>query len=69
MYYQKNPVYTVIIIGIGIGLYIFFRSRKSGRGTFLSGKRDNREELMDDFMMLMMLQQLFNHPSSQESSQ
>jgi hypothetical protein len=69
MYYQKNPFYTVIIIGVGIGFYVFFRSRKSGRGTFLSGKRNVREERMDDLMMLIMLQQLFNQPQSREAPQ
>ncbi|MFW9828884.1 MAG: hypothetical protein ACFFEY_14940 [Candidatus Thorarchaeota archaeon] len=72
MYYQKNPVYTIIIIAIGIGIYIFFKSRKGKGGffnKFLGFKPKNEtDERMDDLITLFMLQQMFNN-SIQNKSQ
>jgi 5-bromo-4-chloroindolyl phosphate hydrolysis protein len=51
MFYQREPIFTIIIIGIVAGLYLFFRSRKSSsrrrRGGFFSsitGRTDDRYE-------------------------
>ncbi|MEJ2295992.1 MAG: hypothetical protein P8Y23_14645 [Candidatus Lokiarchaeota archaeon] len=73
MFYQREPIFTIIIIGIVAGLYLFFRSRKSSsrrrRGGFFSsitGRTDDRyERNIDEIITLMMLQQLFSEKSSQ----
>ena len=64
MYYQQNPVYTIVIIGIGIGLYIFFKSRKGKSGMitkFFSGRNEiESTSRVDDLILLFMVQQMFN---------
>lgn len=70
MYYQKNPIYTIVIIGIGISLYIFFRSRKGKGGIlgkFLGGTRSDTDERMDDLITLFMLQQMFNNSPQRQA--
>ena len=61
MFYQKEPFYTVIIIGIGVVLYFAYKSRKSGKGmlgAFFSGSQPHQDSRLDDLIALMMLQQL-----------
>ncbi len=65
MYYQTNPVFTIVIVVVALGIYIFYKSKTSGSGSgisrFLSGgapQQENRN--MDDLITLVMLQQLFN---------
>ena len=66
VFYQQNPIYAVVCIVIFVGVYLFFKSRKSGaRGFgFLSGKgAQQQESRMDDLVTLMMIQQLINRPA------
>jgi hypothetical protein len=67
IFFQQNPVYAIVIIVIFIGVYIFFKSRKSGSQGgvfgFFSGKNAQQESRMDDLITLMMIQQLLNSPS------
>lgn len=65
IYYQTNPVFTIVIVVIGLGVYIFYKSKISGTGSssrvsqFLSGRapqEDNRN--IDNLVSLIMLQQL-----------
>jgi hypothetical protein len=73
MFYQREPIFSIIIIGIAIGLYLFFKSRKSSsrgrRGGFFSAitgrANDSHEQNIDDMITLMMLQQLFSENSPQ----
>jgi hypothetical protein len=66
MFYQSNPMYTIIIICIALGTYIFYRSRKGNRGNsrggirFLSGNGNPQNDNMDDLITLMMIQELFS---------
>ncbi|MHA1932483.1 MAG: hypothetical protein ACW96X_08080 [Promethearchaeota archaeon] len=66
MFYQQNPMYAIIIIGIFIAGFIFIKSRKSGSGIsgFLKGKAPQTNNNMDDLIALMMLQQLTNNSNS-----
>lgn len=69
MYYQENPVYTIIIIAIGIGVYIFFKSRKGKTGVFgkfLGGSSMKTEEQMNDLISIFILTQIFNNTSHQD---
>jgi hypothetical protein len=68
MFYQSNPVYTIVIIIIALGIYLFYRSRK-GKGNggrsrggirFLSGKEPPQNDSTDDLITLMMIQQIFS---------
>jgi hypothetical protein len=72
VFYQKNPVYAIVIIGLLIGVYLFFKARKSDRksGTFgfFSGKTTQQSRRMDDLITLMMIQQLLNSPSQTTNS-
>ena len=66
MFYQKNPVYTIVIICIALGTYFLYKSRKSngnryrGGFRFLSGKSTYQNDNMDDILMLLMIQQIFS---------
>jgi len=70
MFYQKEPFYTVIIIGVGVVIYFVYKAKKSGNGllgAFLSGNQSNQDSRLDDLIALMMLQQL-SSANSQGSS-
>ncbi|MFW9930231.1 MAG: hypothetical protein ACFFD1_12625 [Candidatus Thorarchaeota archaeon] len=77
MFYQREPIFTIFIIGIAAGLYLFFRSRKNSsrrrRSGFLSaitGRTDDQyERSIDDLITLMMLQELFSEKSSQPKNE
>ena len=61
MFYQREPIYTVIIIGIGIVVYIIYKAKKGGNGmisSFFSGNQAYQDNRLDDLIALMMLQQL-----------
>ncbi len=67
MFYQQNPMYAVIMIGIFIAGYILVKSRKSGKGVsgLFRGKGAQPHNSMDDLITLMMLQQLTNTSNSE----
>lgn len=70
MYYQQNPVYTIVIIAIGIGLYIFFKARKGKGGTlskFFGGTNSEADDRVDDLITLFILQQMFNSSSQNQN--
>ena len=61
MFYQKEPLYTVIIIGVGVVIYLVYKAKKSGNGllgAFFSGNQSYQDSRLDDLIALMMLQQL-----------
>ena len=61
MFYQREPVYTVIIVGVGLGLYLYYKAKKRGKGvfgSFFSGPQSAQDRNFDDLIALMMLQQL-----------
>jgi len=64
MFYQQNPIYTIIILVIFLGVYLFFKSRSSGGSNgilnFLSGRNPQQDNKIDDLITLMMLQQLLS---------
>ncbi len=63
MFYQREPVYTIVIVGIGLALYLFYKAKKSGKGllgSFFSGPQSSQERNFDDLIALMMLQQLIS---------
>ena len=67
MFYRQNPVFAVIIIGLILGIYIFFKAQKSrgtsAPGSFLSGFRSSQTNNMDDFLKFLLLQQIMNSRS------
>ena len=73
MFYQTNPMYTIVIICIVLGTYLFYRSRRGNRGNskggnrFLSGGTNPQNDNMDDLITLMMIQQLFSPSPGSES--
>ena len=63
MFYQKEPVYTIVIVGVGLALYMYYKAKKSGKGllgSFFSGPQSSQERNFDDLVALMMLQQLIS---------
>lgn len=69
VFYQQNPVYAIVIIALFIGVFLFFKSRKSSsrRFGFFSGKSaQHQESRIDDLVTLMVIQQLLN-TNSQDS--
>ena len=69
IFYQQNPMYALIVIGVFIVGYIFVKSRRSGSGyagsRFLSGKAPPHNSNIDDLITLMILQQLNNNTNSE----
>ena len=65
-------MYTIVIVIIVLGTYLFYRSRRGNRGNsrggirFLSGKGDPQNDNMDDLITLMMIQQLFSPSPNSE---
>ncbi len=71
MFYQKEPFYTVVIIGIGVVIYFVYKAKKSGNGlfgAFLGGSQSNQYSRLDDLIALMMLQQLSSNNSQNNSA-
>ena len=63
MVYQHNPVYTIIIIVIAIGLYLFYKAKKGNSGllrNLMSGSATNSQRSIEDLITLMVIQQMFN---------
>ena len=73
MFYQKEPLYTVIIIGVGMVIYFVYKAKKSGNGllgAFFSGNQSHQDSRLDDLIALMMLQQLSStNPQNNNASQ
>jgi len=70
MLYQKEPFYTIIIIGVGVVVYLVYKARKSGNGVlgaFFSGSYSQQDNRLNDLIALMMLQQ-FTSTDSQNNS-
>lgn len=71
MFYQKEPFYTVVIIGIGVVIYFVYKAKKSGNGllgAFFSGSQSQQDNRLDDLIALMMLQQLTSTSSQNNST-
>lgn len=72
MFYQKEPVYTLVIVGVGLFFYFFYKARKGGNGllrSFMSGNQTSQDRNFDDLMALIMLQQLLsNNPQGSSVS-
>ena len=76
IYYQQNPVFTLVIITIGLGIYVYFKSRKSrsssGIFTFFSKHSpSNQNNKLEDFITLILLQQTlqsFNSPNNKKKN-
>jgi hypothetical protein len=63
MFYQKEPVYTLIIVGVGLALYLYYKAKKSGKGmlgSFFSGPQTPHDRNFDDLVALMIIQQLIS---------
>jgi hypothetical protein len=62
--YQKNPLGTIIIGGIGIAIYAVFKSRKKGtgsrRGWIFNKGRAHQISQMDDLIKLLVVQNFLN---------
>ena len=74
MFYQKEPVYTLVIIGVGLFFYLFYKAKKNGNGrgllrAFTSGNQASAQDRrFDDLMALIMLQQLLSNDSRGSSA-
>jgi len=65
MYFQKDPIFTVIILGIGVAVYLFFKARKNGKGLtgLFGGSSAGQQDKMNDLMTLIVFQQLISNSS------
>lgn len=71
LFYQKDPFFTIIILVISVGVYLFFKSRKNKKGffgAFLSGRANTQDNQIDDLITLMILQQMFSNSNSNYNS-
>jgi hypothetical protein len=68
MFFQQNPLYAVILIGIFIAAYLYIKSKRAGSSGgvfgFMKGNQQQQNSSFDDIITLMILQQLFNTPGS-----
>lgn len=73
IFYQKEPVYTIVIVGAGLALYFVYKAKKNGNGllgSFFGGDHSRQDRNFDDLMALLMLQQLVsNNPRNNIASQ
>ena len=70
MFYQKDPVATVVIVVLFLALYLFFKARKGrrmeGRGGFFKGSNSVRDNRVDDLVTLLVTHQLITSTSNKE---
>jgi len=68
IFFQQNPMYAVIFIGIFVVAYLYVKSKRSGSGGgvfgFMKGNPQHQDGNFNDILTLMMLQQLFNNSGS-----
>ncbi len=71
IYFQKNPIYTIVIIGLGFGLYFFVKTKKNGGpgGIFLGSRQFEQQESFNTALSFLMLQQLLNDDRKEDSDQ
>ena len=63
MFYQKEPIYTLVIVGVGLALYLYYKAKKSGKGLFgsmFSGPQSTQDSNINDLVSLIMLQQIIS---------
>ncbi len=62
MFYQKNPVFAIILIALTVGIYLFLKARKSrglaSHGSFLTSSYGAPVKSSEDLVELMLLQQM-----------
>ena len=68
MFYQQSPVVSIVIVIIFLASYMYYKSRNgrnsSNRGAFFSGKQSQNNSRVDDLVTLVVLQQMFDKPST-----
>ena len=68
LFYQRNPVFGIVIIFLFIAGFIFFKLRKHGLGSnalgFLSGKASTHNFQYNELVTLLLLEHLFNDNGS-----
>ena len=63
MVYQHNPVFTIVILVIAIGLYLFYKAKKGNSGllrNLMSGSAASNQNSIEDLITFMVIQQMFN---------
>jgi len=68
LFYQRNPLFGIIIIVLFVAGFMFFKLRKHGLGSnglsFLSGKSAAYNPQSNELLTLLLLQGLFNNNTS-----
>ena len=68
MFYKQSPIISIILVIIFLASYMYYKSRKRGgpstRGAFFSGRQYHNNGRVDDLVTLVVLQQMFDKPSS-----
>jgi len=66
MFYQKEPIYALIILTIGAGGFLYFKAKKYRGGSgeiFASGKKiDHEHNFLQDLITYEILQRSLNNP-------
>ena len=62
MFYQQNPVYSIIILLLFLALYMYFKARKRrhlyGRTGFFKGGTNTQGHYVNDLVTLVLAQNL-----------
>jgi ABC-type bacteriocin/lantibiotic exporter with double-glycine peptidase domain len=73
MFYQKNPIFTIIFIFIIVGFYLFYKARKGNSRilrNLMSGRNTLTQSSIEDLITLMVIQQMFNeHDAADRKTQ
>ncbi|MFX1393530.1 MAG: hypothetical protein ACFFAH_08140 [Promethearchaeota archaeon] len=60
MFYQQNPVYSIVIVLLFLGLYLLFKARKRkhlyGRSGFFKGGTNTQNRYVNDLITLVLAQ-------------
>jgi hypothetical protein len=73
MFFSRDPMIALIVLGIGIGAFVLFRKKKKGQttgrsGIFAFGKGTTPNNSMMNLYLTMLMLQSTNSPLFREES-
>lgn len=73
MFYQQNPVYSIVIVLLFLGLYLVFKMRKRrrlyGRAGLFKGNMNMQGRYMNDLVALILAQNLLGSSFASNSDE
>lgn len=73
IFYQQSPAYALLIVGLGAGGFLLYKSKKNGSNgpvsVLFSGKQSQKSSEINNIAMALLLQQLLNSSQHAEPAQ